>query len=275
MSKSFEEQNSPQPKQVHRISRRKALTTGAALAGSAIVGAGFEGFSAKNADALGSGTPPNVVVYQANLATTDPLRTRVFASPSMQSLIQKHGVDAITKNPIVHVKYANTSIEAISMSLQTASKSTRLVWAYFTPSSPEFKVLQFEFIPAGEMIQRFKSSNELVISGRATFFTGSDAVISSAIFRNDTLVSTARGAGLANVSNIGAKAVDLADVPVEDWECFADCLANAWNSLPGWLKWLCGATCGACLATINIIISCGACAGCIGGYAASCLWICR
>jgi hypothetical protein len=273
MSKSFEDQNMPQPKKVHRLSRRTAITTGAVLAGSALVGAGSGEFITKGRTAQTSGITPSVV-SQTHLSINDPLRTRLFASSSMQSLIQKHGVDAISKNSLIHVKYANTNTEAVGMSIQTASNQPRLAWAYFKPSSPDFKILQFGFVPTGDMVEHFKYSNELIVSGRATFFTEGDAVISSAIFRNDTLVSTAMGNSLTNVSNIGAKTADQATMPSKDWTCVEECILGIWPSLPGVLKAVCAASCAGCLTGTNIIITCSICGGCLGGAGLTCILAC-
>jgi len=55
------------------------------------------------------------------------------------------------------------------------------------------------------------------------------------------------------------------DVSIQtDWDCFADCMEGYFDQLPEWLKWICRASCPACIGG-NLTL-CSVCAGCLIGY---------
>lgn len=245
---------------LRRLSRRSALKKAAGIAGASLAaGAGgmvpINILSSKQDD-----SQLHTVVYQAILTDKDVLRQRVMASAAMQPLLQRYGTNALTTTPVLHVKFHATDLEAVSMVLERSGQPSRSVWAYFNPKHPDFKVLQFEFVPTSEMHQALQAGEMPTVSGHATFFTASDRTLSRAIFNSDVVVA------------IGTPPIGLDVEAGEDWSCFSDCLAKLWNTLPGWLQAICAGSCTGCLA--HLLPACVPCAGCLAGYVGGCLSVC-
>lgn len=260
-----EEQISPEaqasnvPSSPRRLSRRSAIKKAVGVTGLTLA-AGAGGLLPREAAATRQSDATPYAISQMVLTDKDPLKQRVMVSASMQPLLGRYGASALNEQPAVHVKFHGTDVEAVSMVFQHPSQASRAVWAYFSPQHPDFKVIQFEFVPTHEMQNAIKAGERAALSGRATFLTSSDKALSSAIFRNDMLMAT------------GAPAAGLEVEAWEDWGCFANCLEKEWSNLPEWLRVLCGAACGACIA--HLLFACPACFACLGGFILGCFYIC-
>ena len=236
-----------------RLSRRSALKKATGIAGVTLA-AGVGGMLPTTASHNESNL--NTLTSQMVLTDKDALKQRVLASSAMQPLLQRYGTAALAGAPTIHATFHATDLQAVSMVLQHPGQPDRAVWAYFKPQQPDFKVLQFEFAPAKEMLDELGAGERAAIAGRAAFFTASDRALGSAIFRNNTLVAT------------GIPAIGLEVDAGEDWGCFENCLIKLWDQLPGWLQSICAGACGACL--IHVLPACPGCFACVAGYAGAC-----
>lgn len=265
MSDRPEDQISPEagasnvPSSPHRISRRSAIRKAVGVTGVTLA-AGAGGLLPLDAAITRQSASTPYAISQMVLTDKDPLKQRVMASSSMQPLLGRYGASALNEQPAVHVKFHGTDLEAVSMVFQHPSQAHRSVWAYFSPQHPDFKVVQFEFAPTTEMLNTINVGERAAVSGRATFLNSSDKALGSAIFRNDVLMAT------------GSPAAGLEVEAGEDWGCFVNCLEKEWSNLPEWLRVICGASCGACIA--HLFFACPSCFACLGGFAAGCFWIC-
>jgi hypothetical protein len=144
--------------------------------------------------------------------------------------------------------YDNTDLSAILVPMSLS----RTLIAYTKPGAKEFKVMILE-ITSNE-----KSNNEF--SGEMNLYLTSGDLLHGGVFENDKLVK----------SNEMSEATMRANV---NWSCFKRCFHDTFDRLPWYIRYGCGAVAGACFG--GVLPSCAALAGCVGGYAAGCLWVCR
>ncbi len=250
VSTSFEETSTES--QTHRISRRKLLT---------IAGAGAAGLS------LAASVTPEIILARSDgvkvgiaaqivLSNDDVLKQQVITSAGMKVLYQHYG-DKMRNLPALHYKYTHSKSELVSISLEHLGQVNRTIWAFLQPfRGINPVVMQYEFIPADSMRHAATMNTNSKLSGRATLYTTSGQIISSAIFRDNYVVATHKPNAIPNTGEVSAS-------------CFSDCFNGVWNTLPWWVQLACGSACGGCFG--GVLPACSGCLACGGGFALSCL----
>jgi hypothetical protein len=236
--------------------RRRFLRT-ATLAGVSVASLGVVGKLAFG-NAAGPKRQVGQLLSERKLLAGDSLLTSALSSAPVSAIAETHGRDAL--GPVfVHAAYAGTELEAVGFQLNPKSGPSRLVYAYFHPSNTaEFRLVQLEIVPDAS----YKLDSPF--SGSARVLAHDESVIGSAVFGGGHVLSYSQGSPL-----------NAAVVPYgEHWDCFGYCLNNQWNHLPWWIQVGCVLACGGCIGAPELAIPCGACLGCVGGYAAGCFWGC-
>src|SRR5579872_714367 len=192
------------------------------------------------------------------LADSDPLLIATMNTEGMRTIVARHGRGALSRAG--HAVYGDGSIQAVTMAIAPSNGGvSRAVYACFRTEAPaDIRVVQMELV-----IDQVKP-----FTGHAAVLDPDDRVVAKAAFANDRLLGDVAQAGL-----------ELPGVPVvaaysgqDYWNCLSWCLSSIWPTLPWWIQFGCGIACGSCRA--GFVPDCGACIGCLGGYALACITWC-
>jgi hypothetical protein len=193
------------------------------------------------------------------LDDSDPLLTAAMNTEGLQAIVANHGRGALSRAG--HAVYGDGSIQAVTMALKPSNGGVaRAVFGFFRTDHPsDIRVVQMELV-----IKHIKP-----FTGHAAFLDPGDRVVSQASFVDGQMQSGAAQSGI----NVPAIPMASADGPPSDyWGCLSWCLSTTWPSLPWWLQAACAFACGGCRS--GFVPDCGACIGCIGGYAGACIVWC-
>jgi hypothetical protein len=244
-----------------RFTRRGMLKLLSASSLAAWAGTVFPEFPLAKAAQASSGPSPMSQAMQSFVALdhSHPLLTAAMNTDGLQAIVAKHGRAALSGEG--HAIYGDGSVQAVTMALKPSDGGVaRAVYGFFRTANPsDIRIVQMELV-----IKQFKP-----FTGHAAFLDPNDRVVSRADFANGKLLSGAAQSGLALP---GIPVVSASQPPRDFWGCLSWCLINTWPTLPWWLQLACGWTCSGCRA--KFLPDCGACIGCIGGYASACIVWC-
>lgn len=194
-----------------------------------------------------------------SLKTTTPLTSNdalITALKQTQDIVNFNPtLGTLDWNTANLATYEGTDVRAI---LVPVSKNRTLI-AYTEKDNQAFKVMILEITTDLKTVNKDQDFDKF--SGNINLLLTSGAKLQESNFKEGSLVSI--------------KGMDASTLRTnENWHCFGNCLRNAWGNLPWWIRTACTASFRSCAFTLNPY-ACAVIAGCLGGYAAGCLWVCR
>ena len=248
--------------QRRRLSRRGILKLFSAGAMGAWAASVFPEFPlAKAAQASTASNRPDMPMQSfVELDDSSPLVIAALRTEGMQTIIARHGRAALSRAG--HAVYGDGSVHAVTMSLAPANGGVpRAVYGFFLADKPaDIRIVQMELV-----IKQVKP-----FTGSAALLDPSDRVVTSASFVDDRMQGDGRaqaGVALPGVPVVAAYSGN------DYWSCLSWCLSSTWPKLPWWIQLGCGLACGGCRS--GFLPDCGACVGCLGGYAGACIVWCN
>jgi hypothetical protein len=197
---------------------------------------------------LSSDSPKLKLESTTQLKENDQLISKLKADEDATSLSARLG--KAQWDQVLLATYEQSEIKALLVPL--AAGKTMI--AFFGSDINNFKTMVLEISNPGQ-------SKADDFSGSINFYVPSGELLSGANYDHGKFVS------LNNSTQLPSARTDV------NWTCFSGCFQNTWNTLPWWIKMGCQASAGACFGSNPY--ACAALAGCVGGYAAGCLWVCR
>jgi len=244
-----------------KFTRRGILKLFSAASISAWASSVFPEFPLAKAAQAGSGPSGMSQAMQSfvELADSDPLLTAAMNTEGLRAIVAKHGRAALSSAG--HAIYGDGSLQAVTMALRPSNGAVaRGVYGFFRTENPsDIRIVQMEIV-----IKQFKP-----FTGHAALLDPSDRVVTEARFADGRLLS---GASQPSVGLPGIPVAAASSPPRDYWGCLSWCLSTIWPTLPWWLQLACGFACGGCRS--GFVPDCGACIGCIGGYAGACIVWC-
>jgi hypothetical protein len=196
---------------------------------------------------LSSASPELKLESTTQLRENDQLISKLKVDEDATSL--SAGLGKPQWDQVLLATYEQSEIKALLVPL--AAGKTMI--AFFGSDINNFKTMVLEISDLGQ-------SKEDDFSGSINFYVPSGELLSGANYDHGKLTSINNSTQLPNART---------DV---DWRCFRQCFLSTWDRLPWWIKAGCMTARVTC---ITNPYSCAVAAGCIGGYAAGCLWRCR
>ncbi|MES2731293.1 MAG: hypothetical protein V4714_06075 [Bacteroidota bacterium] len=182
------------------------------------------------------------------LREDDALITKLKNDEDATSLSAKMGKPQWDQTLVAN--YEKSDIKALLVPL-TGGKT---MIAFFGSSIENFKTMVLEIKAEG-------TSDIEDFSGGINIYVPSGEMLGGANYKHGKVLSIQKPTVLPN---------GRTDV---NWSCFRRCFQNTWDRLPWYIRYGCGAAAGACFG--GALPACAVTAGCVGGYAAGCLWVCR
>lgn len=194
------------------------------------------------------------------LGDSDPLLAAAMNTEGLRTIVANHGRAALSRAG--HAIYGDGSLQAVTMVLQPSKGGVaRAVYGFFRTEDPsDIRIVQMELV-----VKNLKP-----FTGHAALLDPGDRVVTGASFANGQLLSGAANQGFAVP---GIPVASASSPPRDYWGCLSWCLSTTWPSLPWWLQAACAFACGGCRS--GFLPDCGACVGCIGGYAGACIVWCH
>jgi hypothetical protein len=203
---------------------------------------------------LSSDSPKLKLESTTQLKENDQLISKLKTDEDATSL--SAGLGKPQWDQVLLASYEQSEIKALLVPL--AAGKTMI--AFFGSDINNFKTMVLEISDLGQ-------SKEDDFSGSINFYVPSGELLSGANYDHGKLTSINNSTQLTNART---------DV---DWSCFKRCFQSTWPRLPRAIQIGCRAAANVCF---NIFtppparaVGCAALAGCVGGYAAGCLWACR
>lgn len=204
------------------------------------------------------GEQPSTLTLDAvkSIAENDALITRLKQSADVQQLNTKLGVPKWQQASVATYKASTTRTLLVPLS------ESKMLIGYVVEGQESMTTLVLEINPDQETAAGARQDAQF--SGDINVYMPGGDLIQGATFASGNMVDRQ---DMQQTTFKGARTASY-------WGCVRNCIRNAYDRLPWWVRVGCGATLGSCVFGGNLY-ACSIAAGCVAGYIGGCMVGCR